>query len=78
MITEKKLLKAYNRVNDAANELTAALENLSRLATTIYGEELTADFCNGYEIEFRHNDVRGYVDDDCTIRIEDLLKSLKK
>jgi len=77
MSQRKELLKAYNETCEAASKLTAALESLSQIATDIYGEELTADICGGYEVEFRRNCERGWSDDFDCIRLEYLLNILK-
>ena len=72
MATKAQLLKKYEQVFDAASKLQARLEELSTLATEYYGEELTADFCSGYEIEFRTTDnpdgLNGY-----SLRLEDII-----
>ena len=68
-----RLKIAYERVLSVSNSLQSALEVLGCLASEVYGSELRADICNGYEIEFRQieNDI---IDDFGVIRIEDLLK----
>ena len=78
MTKEKELLKAYDMVIDVATELNARLGKLGKLATDVYGENLTADLCGGYEIEFRRNDENGFIDADDCIRLETLLEILKK
>lgn len=74
-ITE--LRRAERRVLDAANRLSAALEELSNIATKIYGEDLQADLCGGEEIEFRRRNDDGYFDDFDCIRLEDIEKISK-
>ena len=71
-ITE--LRRAERRVFNASNRLSAALEELSNIATEIYGEDLQADLCGGGEIEFRRRGRDGYVDDYDCVRIEDIEK----
>lgn len=51
------------------NEVGVALEQLSVVASCIVGEDLTADLCNGGEIEFRKP---GHDMETC-MRIEDIL-----
>ena len=72
----KKLKKATEKVLDASTALSSALGRLSSIASEIYGEELQADLCGGWEIEFRRNDEQGVVDDFDCIRIEDLEKMI--
>ena len=71
-ITE--LRRAERRVFNASNRLSAALEELSNIATEIYGEDLQADLCGGGEIEFRRRGLDGYVDDYDYVKIEDIEK----
>ena len=59
---------------NASNRLSAALEELSNIATEIYGEDLQADLCGGGEIEFRRRGRNGYVDDYDCVKIEDIEK----
>ena len=74
-ITE--LRKAERRVFNASNRLSAALEELSNIATKIYGEDLQADLCEGGEIEFRRRNGDGYFNDFDCIRLEDIEKISK-
>lgn len=46
----------YNEVIRQKNNLNNAIEQLSKKASEIYGRELIADICNGFEIEFRISD----------------------
>ena len=71
-----ELRRAKRRVFDAANRLSAALGELSDIATEIYGEDLQADLCGGGEIEFRRRDERGYFDALDCVRLEDILNKL--
>jgi hypothetical protein len=64
-------------MNDAI-ALGSSLQKLSTIASELYGTEVTADLCNGFEIEFRENDERGYIDDYSTIRIEDILNRIDR
>ncbi len=50
----RQLKSAEKKVYLASVQLSMALERLGVLASSIYGEELNADLCNGEEIEFRH------------------------
>ena len=43
----------YNEVIRQNNNLNNAIEQLSKKASEIYGRELIADICSGFEIEFR-------------------------
>lgn len=71
-ITE--LRRAERRVFNASYRLSMALEELSNIATEIYGEDLQADLCSGGEIEFRRRGRDGYVDDYDYVRLEDIEK----
>ena len=72
-MTENKLLKLYNKVENLNNQLHGALETLSNAASEMYGQELLADLCGDNEIEFRLMDGE-YADEDTCIRIEDILE----
>lgn len=69
-----ELRRAERRVFNASNRLSTALEELSNIATEIYGEDLQADLCSGGEIEFRRRGHDGYFDDHDCVRIEDIEK----
>ena len=56
MATIKDLNKAEEKVFNYNNKLMRALEELSIIASDLYGEELVANICNGSEIEFRTED----------------------
>ena len=58
----------------AADRLSAALGELSDIATEIYGEDLQADLCGGGEIEFRRRNDDGYFDAFDCVRLEDIEK----
>ncbi len=76
MVTEKRLMSAYNKVLDYENKLSGALGELGNLVSSIYDEEITADLCNGSEIEFRKLFSRD--EDKIAIQIEDVIAKLKK
>ena len=71
MSQRTELKRAESRVFDAANRLSAALGELSDIATEIYGEDLQADLCGGGEIEFRRRNDDGYFDTFDCVRFED-------
>lgn len=77
MVTEKQLMSVYNKVSNYENKLSNALGELGNLVSSIYDEEITADLCNGGEIEF-HRPSFGYDDNEIAIRIEDVIAKLKK
>ena len=72
-MAKSKLEKQYDKCLKIANELSAQMQELSRLASKEYGQELQADICNGDEIEFRIVDENGLPDAFWTIRIEEVL-----
>ena len=73
MATIKELNRAYKKVLDYSNKLMCALENLSSIASDLYGEELVANICNGSEIEFRTEyDPDGL--ESTSLRIEDIIE----
>lgn len=75
-ITMKKMLmNKHSQVIAALSLLELRLGQLSVIASEIYGEELTADLCNGAEIEFR---TAGNPDglNDIALRMEDVLAKL--
>lgn len=74
MSQRTELKRAESRVFDAANRLSAALGELSDIATEIYGEDLQADLCGGGEIEFRRRNDDGYFDTFDCVRFEDIEK----
>ena len=76
MVTEKRLMSAYNKVLYYENKLSSALGELGNLVSSIYDEEITADLCNGSEIEFRKLFSRD--EDKIAIQIEDVIAKLKK
>ena len=77
MVTEKRLMSAYNKVLEYENKLLSALGELGNLVSSIYDEDITADLCNGGEIEF-HRPSFGYDNNEIAIRIEDVIAKLKK
>lgn len=74
MSQRTELRRAKRRVLDAADRLSAALGELSDIATEIYGEDLQADLCGGGEIEFRRRNDDGYFDTFDCVRFEDIEK----
>jgi len=74
MSQRTELKRAESRVFDAADRLSAALGELSDIATEIYGEDLQADLCGGGEIEFRRRNDDGYFDTFDCVRFEDIEK----
>lgn len=73
--TIKELNKAYEKALDCENELMRALEKLSVIASDLYGQELVANICNGWEIEFRTEyDPDGFKS--ISIRIEDIIERI--
>ena len=62
MTKREQLQHAYNNTVTAMINLTNNLETLGRIATEIYGKELIADACGGFEIEFRRVGNEGFVD----------------
>ena len=75
MSQRTELRRAERRVLDAANRLSAALGELSDIASEIYGEDLQADLCGGGEIEFRRRNGDGYFDSFDCVRFEDIEKT---
>lgn len=51
-----KIRKLYDEVLRQKNKLDNAIELLSKRASEIYGKDLVADLCSGFEIEFRLSD----------------------
>lgn len=78
MATISQLKKQYNAVLTLSEKLTNALGTLGAIASELYGEELHADICAGDEIEFRHEDSFGYVDDMDCIRLEEIIDRAKE
>ena len=72
-MAKNKLKKQYDKCLKIANELSVQMQELSRLASEEYGQDLQADICNGNEIEFRIVEENGSPDDFWTIRIEEVL-----
>ena len=74
MVTKRELKLFEDKVYTTLTQLWGALEELSILASDIYGEKLIADLCSGAEIEFRHpDDELGEV-----IRMEDLISIIEQ
>lgn len=68
MASKKDIIAAEKKVFRYANELSAALQALSKIASEVAGEDLEAMICNGEEIEFRVSggdsmETYGYVED---------------
>lgn len=51
-----KIRKLYDEVLRQKNKLDNAIELLGKRASEIYGKDLVADLCSGFEIEFRLSD----------------------
>jgi len=64
-------MAAYKKAMEAESALSMRLQFLANIASEIYGEELTADLCEGSEIEFRRE---GDAFD--VVRLEDILSRL--
>ena len=69
--TIRRFNKVVDKVLVRSNELVIALNELSAMASEIYGEELVADICDGEEIEFRVNG-----DADSILHIDDIVERL--
>lgn len=69
--TIRRFNKVVDKVLVRSNELVIALNELSAMASEIYGEELIADICDGEEIEFRVNG-----DADSILHIDDIVERL--
>ena len=67
------ILVQYKKCERAAIALSKELQLLARMASSIMGEELDVNICNGNEIEFRHE---GDAFD--TICIGDILSKLER
>ena len=77
-MTEKQLRHLEEKIYKFSNELTCALNILGSKASEVLGYDVVADLCGGGEIEFRKKSEEGYVDADSYIRMEDVIKRLKK
>ena len=75
-MNKKQLLKTYKKALDAENAANIALQELSRAASDVLGENVIADICVGSEIEFRHVDEYGLPDAEETILLEDILERI--
>jgi len=71
-----ELHRCIEQVYNLSNRLSLALQNLSSIATEIYGEDLQADLCGGNEIEYRRLGPDGYFDAMDCIRLEDIEERL--
>ena len=67
-----KILKQYHKTEDAISHAESEAQILSCLVSEALGKEITADICDGNEIEFRIED-----EDYSTIVIDDIIKELK-
>lgn len=73
------LKRQYDKVVKLEVSLSAELQNLSKLASAVYGEDLIASLCNGGEIEFRTCDSLGIPDTEKNpITIEELIEPIDK
>ena len=75
-MNKKQLLKEYKKALDAENAANIALQELSRTASDVLGEDVIADICVGGEIEFRHVDECGAADEYDTILLEDIIERI--
>lgn len=73
MATIKDLNRVYKKTLDYENKLMCALEELSVIASNLYGKPLVANMCNGGEIEFRTEDDPDGLDS-TSLRIEDIIR----
>lgn len=71
---KSKIEAAERKVLDAGNKLSATLEELSTLVSDLTGEEITAEFCGGGEIEYRHGRDSEDIDDFECMRTDDILE----
>lgn len=69
-----KIKAAERKVLRAADNLSAALGSLSILVSDFTGETITADYCGGGEIEYRHGSDSEDVDDMECMRTDDILE----
>lgn len=69
-----RLDKAYNEALSLNDKLSLKLQELSTIASEIYGQQLNADICSGSEIEFRISVYDVLSDDESCIRIEDIIE----
>ena len=76
MSQKSELKRQVERVYNAENKLSIALQELSLIASEIYGEELQADLCDGAEIEFRRKNINGYFDSMDCVTLEDIKNKL--
>lgn len=73
-----KIEAAERKVLDAGNKLSAALEELSILVSDLTGEAITAEFCGGGEIEYRHGRDSEDIDDMECMRTDDILEIFER
>ena len=69
-----KIEAAERKVLLAEYKFTAALTTLSELVSELTGEAITADYCHGGEIEYRHGRDSEDIDDMECMRTEDILE----
>lgn len=71
--------KLYDEVIRQKNKLDNAIEQLGKRASEIYGKELVADLCSGFEIEFRLSDYDSpFSGDENVYDVETTLEELEK
>lgn len=71
--------KLYDEVLRQKNKLDNAIELLSKRASEIYGKDLVADLCSGFEIEFRLSDYDNPFSDDKNVyNVETTIEELEK
>lgn len=71
---KEKIEAAERKVLRAANKFSATLEELSILVSDLTGEMITADYCGGGEIEYRHGSDSEDTDDMECMRTDDILE----
>ena len=71
-----QLVELYRDCIALDNKLEINMQELSKIATEIYGKELRASICDGSEIEFRKFDENGFVDASSTILIEEIIAKI--
>ena len=77
-MTARQILAAEAKCYRLSSELISALEKLSAMASEVLGYEVSADICNGNEIEFRPVGKNDRPDAFETIMIETVINALKK
>ena len=74
-----KIRKLYDEVIRQKSKLDNVIELLSKRASEIYGKDLVADLCSGFEIEFRLSDYNNpHSTGENVYNIETTLEELEK